>query len=192
MQQGRTRFRKLLAGSFFCAAAWLAPGAAAQETLTPGSFKAYASDGVEPRMSDFSGLPVPRYASLKYDKVNGRSGPSEDYSVRWTYERAALPVVVIRESNDWRKVRDPQGDEVWIHASQIAEQRTAITTHSGGVHREPRTDSPLTARFNPGSVLRLGACGTVWCPVKAQGQQGWVLREHVWGADALPAAPSNR
>ena len=137
MQKSRRRLSFLLAGPVFCAAALLSPVAAAQEasvpeTLTPGSFVAYAADGMEPRLSDFSGLPVPRYASLRFNEVNGRSGPSPDYPVRWTYERAGLPVVVVRESKDWRKVRDPMGDEVWINKSQLNEQRTAIRS------RKPR------------------------------------------------------
>lgn len=200
MQKSSRSLRFLVAAQFCGAAAILAaalaPVALGQETLTPGSFKAFAADGIEPRLSDFSGLPVPRYASLRFDMVNGRAGPSPDYPVRWTYERAGLPVVVIRESKDWRKVRDPMGDEVWINQSQLNEQRMAITTHSGGMHRDPKPEAPLAARFEPGSVVSLGACGTVWCPVNAQGQKGWILREHLWGADPLPqaedAAPGNR
>ena len=123
------------------ALAAIAPAAQAQDQLTPGSFRAYAAEGIEPRLSDFSGLPVPRYASLRFDEVNGRSGPSLDYPVKWTYERAGLPVVVIRESNEWRKVRDPMGDEVWVNASQLAEQRTAITTHAGAMVETPAPES---------------------------------------------------
>lgn len=175
----------------FFALAAIAPVAQAQEKLEPGSFRAFAADGVAPRLSDFSGLTVPRYASLRFDTVNGRSGPSLDYPVKWTYERAGLPVVVIRESNEWRKIRDPMGDEVWVNASQLAEQRTAITTHTGAMLQTPAPDAALAARFNPGTVVALGECGTVWCPVTAQGQKGWIVREHLWGADALPPAPAN-
>lgn len=183
-------------GMIFSALAGLAfvapPLAHAQETLTPGSFRAYAADGVEPRLSDFSGLPVPRYASLRFDTVNGRSGPSHDYPVKWTFERVGLPVVVVRESNEWRKIRDPMGDEVWVNKSQLAEQRTAITTHAGTMHQKPAGDARPAARFNPGTVVSLGDCGTVWCPVNVQGQTGWILRDQLWGADPLPPAPGNR
>lgn len=181
----------LVVAQIFGAALAVAPLAQAQEALTPGSFKAYAAEGIEPRLSDFSGLPVPRYASLRYDTVNGRSGPSPDYPVRWTYERAGLPVVVIRESNEWRKIRDPMGDEVWVNASQLAEQRTAITTHTGAIHQQPQPGAALAARFNPGAVVSLGECGTVWCKVSAQGQRGWIVREHLWGAEPLLATPEN-
>jgi SH3-like domain-containing protein len=176
----------------FGAAFALGYPAVAQETLTPGSFKAFAAEGMEARVSDFSGQTVPRYASLRYDEVNGRAGPSPDYPVRWTYERAGLPVVVIRESKDWRMIRDPVGDEVWINQSQLAARRTAITTHAGVIYGEPRTDAGKVARFDAGAVVSLGDCGQVWCRVDGDGRKGWVEKAHLWGADTLKAAPGKR
>ena len=176
----------------FGAAFALGYPAVAQETLTPGSFKAFAADGMEARVSDFSGQTVPRYASLRYDEVNGRAGPSPDYPVRWTYERAGLPVVVIRESKDWRMIRDPVGDEVWINQSQLAARRTAITTHAGVIYGEPRTDAGKVARFDAGAVVSLGDCGQVWCRVEGDGRKGWVEKAHLWGADKLKAVPGKR
>ncbi len=170
-----------------------AAGAHAQAALTPGSFKAYAPiAGAEPRVSDFSGKPVPRYASLRHDVVNGRAGPSSDYPVRWTYERSGLPVVIIRESQDWRKIRDPMGDEVWVNKSQLAAERTAITIDAGAILREPKPRSAAVARFQAGAVVTLGTCGNDWCRVAAEGREGWVRRSLVWGADPLTAAPGNR
>lgn len=178
------------AAQLFGAAMALASPAAAQEKLTPGSFKAFAADGMETRVSDFSGQPVPRYASLKFDQVNGRAGPSTDYPIRWTYERAGLPVVVVRESKDWRMIRDPMGDEVWINQSQLAARRTAITTDTGMIYGEPRKDAAKVARFAAGAVVTLGDCGQVWCRVEAEGRKGWVEKADLWGAESLPAAPA--
>jgi SH3-like domain-containing protein len=180
------------AAQLFGAALALGSPALAQETLAPGSFKAFAADGMEARVSDFSGQTVPRYASLRYDEVNGRAGPSPDYPVRWTYERAGLPVVVIRESKDWRMIRDPMGDEVWINQSQLAAKRTAITTNSGVIYREPRTDAAKVARFGPGAVVSLGDCGQVWCRVEGDGRKGWVGKTDLWGADTLKVSPGKR
>lgn len=180
------------AAQLFGAALALGSPALAQETLAPGSFKAFAADGMEARVSDFSGQTVPRYASLRYNEVNGRAGPSPDYPVRWTYERAGLPVVVIRESKDWRMIRDPMGDEVWINQSQLAAKRTAITTNSGVIYREPRTDAAKVARFGPGAVVSLGDCGQVWCRVEGDGRKGWVGKTDLWGADTLRVSPGKR
>jgi SH3-like domain-containing protein len=193
VSQKRSRTVVFLAFAQICGAVLMAASpASAQETLTPGSFKAFAAEGVEARVSDFSGQPVPRYASLKFDEVNGRAGPSPDYPVRWKYERAGLPVIVVRESKDWRMIRDPMGDEVWINHSQLAAERTAIATDSGVIYREPRTDAGLVARFSTGAVVSLGDCGNAWCRVEADGRKGWVRRSHLWGADALPSTPGNR
>jgi SH3-like domain-containing protein len=189
----RARFVAVLLAAQICGAVGVfASAASAQKTLTPGSFKAYAAEGIEPRVSEFSGYPVPRYASLRYDQVNGRSGPSPDYPVRWIYERAGLPVVVVRESNEWRKIRDPQGDEVWVNKSQLAEQRTAITTDSGAIRRDPKRDAAIVVRFSAGAVLTLRDCGTQWCRVEAEGRTGWAARSQLWGADPLPGTPGKR
>lgn len=177
---------------FLCVAQIFGAAAYAREPqeskLAPGSFKAYAADGVEARVSNFSGLAVPRYSSLRYDKVNGRAGPSRDYPVEWTYERLGLPVVIVRESEDWRKIRDPMGDEVWVNKSQLAGERTAISTTDGAIRRSPDSKGNPVARFAAGAVMALGDCRTGWCSVEAEGRKGFVRQDQLWGAEALPAA----
>lgn len=157
--------------------------------LGPADFKAYAPPGPTARISEFSGLPVPRYSSLRYDKVNGRSGPSLDYPVSWTYERLGLPVVIVRESQEWRKIRDPAGDEVWVHRRMLAGERTAITTARGAMYRDPDVHAGALATYQPGAVVSLGECGEDWCRVEAEGRKGWAPRQQLWGADDLRAAP---
>ncbi len=187
MSEKRIRFATFLMAAQIFGAALAAP-ASAQEALAPGSFKAYAAEGVEARVSDFSGLPVPRYSSLRYDEVNGRAGPSRDYPVQWTYERVGLPVIIVRESQDWRKIRDPLGDEVWVNKSQLAGERTAITVADSGIRRIADSKADLVARFETGAILQLAECRVAWCRVEADGRKGWVLRSELWGADDLPSA----
>lgn len=160
--------------------------AAKPAPLQQASFRAYAAPGQqEIRVSEFSGLPVPRYASLRYDKVNGRSGPGSEYPVSWTYERLGLPVIIVRESEEWRKVRDPQGDEVWVLRNMLAGQRTAVATAMGAVRKEPQTWAPTVARYRIGAVLRLGECADGWCRVEARGLKGWAPQTELWGAAEL-------
>jgi SH3-like domain-containing protein len=189
VSENRARFVTFLILAQICGAA-LSPAADAQQAaLTPGSFKAYAAEGVEARVSDFSGLPVPRYSSLRYDKVNGRAGPSPDYPVAWTYARLGLPVVIVRESQEWRKIRDPQGDEVWVHRRMLAAERTAITTEDGAIRQNADGKSAALARFGIGAVVRLETCTSAWCRVEAEGRKGYVLKTQLWGAQDLPPAP---
>jgi len=151
-----------------------------------GSFQAFATNGAESRVSDFSGLPVPRYSSLKYAEVNGRAGPSLDYPVQWNYARAGLPVVIVRESQDWRKIRDPQGDEAWVHRRVLGSARTAMTTDAGSIRRQPDVRSGVVARYDAGAVVTFGGCEDAWCRVEADGRKGWAPRTQLWGADDLP------
>lgn len=191
MSEKRLRLITFLAvAQIFGAAAAHAQAPSGHSQLTPGSFKAYAPEAMEPRVSDFSGKLVPRYASLRHSTVNGRSGPSLDYPIRWTYERAGLPVVIVRESQDWRKIRDPLGDEVWVNKSQLAAERTAITTDTGAIFREANPRSAHIARFEAGAVLTLGDCAGNWCKVEAEGHAGYARRTQLWGIDALTAPPA--
>lgn len=157
---------------------------AANESLK-GTFKAYAGDPAAARVSTFSGLPVPRYSSLKFGEVNGRAGPSADYPVAWSYQRAGLPVVIVRESEEWRKIRDPQGDEVWVHRSQLSGGRTAVTTTEGAIRARPDQRAEPIARFAAGAIVSLDACKSGWCQVRAAGRKGFAPAAQLWGASDL-------
>ena len=78
-----------------------------------------------------SGLPVPRFVSLKPDKVNVRGGPTRDHDVTWTYTRAGLPVEITAESDNWRRIRDWEGAEGWVYHSMLSGRRTAVVTAKG-------------------------------------------------------------
>jgi SH3-like domain-containing protein len=190
VSEKRIRFAAFVLAAQILGAGLLPAAAQQAETsaLPAGSFKAYAAEGVEARVSDFSGMPVPRSSSLRYDRVTGRAGPSRDYPVKWTFERQGLPVIIIRETQDWRKVRDPLGDEVWVNKSQLAGARTAITTVEGAIRREASARSAAVAAFQPGAVLQLGDCKGDWCRVEADNRKGWALRSELWGAEALLSA----
>ena len=66
-----------------------------------------------------SGLPVPRYVSLKSDHVNVRAGPTKDNDVAWVYTRSGLPVEITAEFENWRRVRDSEGAEGWVYHSLL-------------------------------------------------------------------------
>lgn len=153
-----------------------------------GTFRAYSGSAASARVSAFSGLPVPRYSSLKFEEVNGRAGPSADYPVAWSYHRLGLPVVIVRESEDWRKIRDPQGDEVWVHRSQLAGARTAVTMAEGAIRQRPDQRAEPVARFAAGAIVELGPCKAGWCQVKAAGRKGFAAQGQLWGANELAAA----
>src|SRR5436190_22905796 len=73
-----------------------------------------------------SGLPVPRYVSLRPDRVNVHGGPTRDHDVVFVYTRAGLPVEITAESDNWRRIRDWEGSEGWVYHSLLSGRRTAV------------------------------------------------------------------
>ena len=133
------------------------------------------------RISQFSGKEVPRFESLRYDAVHGRSGPSTNHSIIWRYERKGLPMLIIKETDNWRRVRDPSGDEVWIQADKLSSQREVLVTREADLRRKPDTGSQARARLEPGVLGELEGCEKGWCEIKVERTSGWVEAGSLWG-----------
>jgi SH3-like domain-containing protein len=162
--------------------------AAGQAQPLPAGFAPYRPPaGMDIRISEYSGQPVPRYASLRYDKVNGRHNPDDKAAIDWTYTRRGLPVIVVRESNEWWRIRDPEGSETWIRSSQLAGNRTVVATAPGAILKKAEPGAAEQATFVAGSVLQLKSCVDGWCRVEAEGRAGYALERLFWGVAALPA-----
>ncbi|TNE60238.1 MAG: hypothetical protein EP340_00245 [Alphaproteobacteria bacterium] len=131
----------------------------------------------------YSGLPLPRFVSIKTSKANMRIGPGEEYAVKWVYQRRNLPVEIIGEYDLWRQVRDRDGDEGWIHTALLDGRRYGLVVHNRVVLTEKagNTKNKVVAIVESGVVLRLLACSPRWCRVEAQEVKGWIKREHLWG-----------
>ena len=134
-----------------------------------------------------SGLPVPRYVSLKSDRVNLREGPSKDHRTTWIFERAGLPVEVTAEFETWRKVRDSEGSEGWVLHSLLSGRRTALITpwkKDGAAitlfTKPSETSSPL-AKLEPNVIANVRSCDKTWCRVNGSGFDGFVKQADLWG-----------
>lgn len=130
------------------------------------------------------GLPLPRYVSLRATKVNMRTGPGVQYPVEWEYRRQFLPIEIIAEYGTWRKVRDWQGAQGWVHQNMLSGRRTFIVTEEvRTVRRDPSTKSPGVAGLEPGVIGRIQFCpaNSTWCRVEAEGHYGWLRRVEFWG-----------
>ena len=68
----------------------------------------------------------PYWASISAGKARMRTGPARTYPASWLYQRADLPVLVVAEFKEWRKVRDPGGTEGWMLRALTSSTRTAI------------------------------------------------------------------
>lgn len=130
-----------------------------------------------------SGLPVPRFVSLKPDEVNVRTGPGTRYPIQWVYHRSGLPVEVIDEYDLWRKIRDSEGTTGWVHKTMLEGKRNVMIR--GKEPRVLRIDPEATAKAmlkaEPMVIGPLLECQPEWCRIQVSGRKGWVEKKYLWG-----------
>ena len=146
------------------------------------------SGGDEPHLSasaikSSSGLPVPRFVTLAADKVFVRTGPALRYPIKWVYQRQRLPVEVVQEFDTWRKIRDMDGDDGWVHSSLLSGDRSVIVKGEANlsIRREAEQDSRILAHLEPNVVAAVLRCKAAWCEVRADGYKGFAERKFLWG-----------
>ncbi len=134
-----------------------------------------------------SGFDVPRFVSLKFGKVNARTGPSRNHPIAYQYQRRGLPLLVVAETEMWRKVSDIHGDEAWVHKPALSGKRFAVLTADSQLYKKPDRDARMIARIARGTLVHLGDCqDTAFCRVRTQnGIKGFTPRHTLWGAQTL-------
>ncbi len=130
-----------------------------------------------------TGLDVPRWISLKSSPVRARQGPGLDYRIMWEYRAAGLPVQVIAETREWRKICDPEGAVAWIHRSVASGRRSAFNASPAEIpiHAGRSETAPVRARLSPRSLVSLDDCEEGWCRVRARKLRGWVRQSTIFG-----------
>ncbi len=136
-----------------------------------------------PNIGTETGLPIPRFVSLGSDKVNIRTGPGARYPIAWVYLRRDLPVEVVAEYEYYRKIRDSDGAEGWVHKNLISGRRYALVI--GGavrvLQKEPGAGSIPRALVEPGVLGRLQHCRADWCEISVKGYHGYIQRQFLFG-----------
>jgi SH3-like domain-containing protein len=146
------------------------------------AFPAFAQEEAVKGFRD-TDLPLPRWVSLKSDKVYVRAGPALRYPIKWIYRHNALPVEIIQEFENWRKVRDSEGDDGWVHQSLLSGERTVLikTDDLTALRDKPEDNSRMVARLEPQVIAHLEKCEKAWCRLSAGGFRGWIERNSLWG-----------
>jgi SH3-like domain-containing protein len=127
---------------------------------------------------------LPHFAALRADEVNLRTGPGERYPIAWVYHRKGLPVEVTATFDVWRKVRDSDGTEGWVHQRMLTGERSILVRGSEQtLFADPAASAQPVARAEPGVVARLLECRASWCRVETQGIKGWLPESDVWGVE---------
>ena len=165
---------------------------AAMILVLPFSFTLSAMAQQELTIGRSTGLPVPRFVSLDANQteVNVRFGPGQQYPINWVFTRPSVPLEIIAEFDNWRKIKDYEGAEGWISARLLSGRRTIMTL--GGIRDLRRTASEqarILLRAEPGVVGSLLECRNDWCRVEIEGQRGWLQRGEFWGTLPGEAVP---
>lgn len=136
-----------------------------------------------------SGLALPRFVSLKSNRVNVRVGPDQNkYAIAWSYRRQGLPVEIIQEYDQWRRIRDSDGDLGWVNKALLSGRRTVITspwqkdkTRFQLMRRKPAPDAGIVAEVEPGVIGRIRQCNGEWCELEMGSSHGWLKQDQLWG-----------
>ena len=145
-----------------------------------------ASLSTAPEQLGPSGLPLPRFVTLKAGKVNVRKGPSSDHAVAWVFQRKGMPVEITAEFENWRKIRDSAGGEGWILQSMLSGKRNALVaewTKGKAIYlRDDGSDKGgLIAQLATGVVGEIQSCNGSWCYMTAQDYEGYAKQTELWG-----------
>ena len=138
----------------------------------------------DPAKGTATSLPLPRFAALRSDEVNLRTGPGVRYPIDWVYKRRDLPVEIEREFEVWRLVRDQDGVKGWVHQATLTGRRSFVVTGTERVmRRQGNADASAVARLQPGVVGHIRSCEATaqWCQVQVGDYKGWLKRDEFWG-----------
>jgi len=157
--------------------------AAIAALLTLGCAAGIASAGNDPTSS---GLPVPRFVSLKADRVTVRGGPDKAHDVVWIYTRVGWPVEITAEFENWRRIRDSDGSEGWVYHSLLSGKRMAAVqlkskTALAALYQKADATSPVTAELQVGVLGAVKRCSGAWCQISGDGFDGWIEQNELWG-----------
>jgi SH3-like domain-containing protein len=174
-------------------ACWWAVAGALAVLLSVLSATGLSAQGASPPAAGTSGLSVPRFVSLKADRVNLRQGPGTEYPTAWVFRRAGLPVEVIKEFESWRQVRDAEGTTGWVLGSMLSGRRTAVilpwevkagqTQQTMAALRDDDSErAAQVAQVEAGVLASIISCDGNWCRVSVGGFRGYIEQAKLWGA----------
>ncbi len=138
------------------------------------------------QVGSVTGLPLPRYVSLKSDRVNLREGPSKEHRTVWLFQRAGLPVEITAEFDTWRKIRDSEGSEGWVLHSLLSGRRTVIISpwKKGAempLFARAAENTDKVANLQTGVIANVKRCDRGWCRIYGAGYDGFMQQKLLWG-----------
>lgn len=123
----------------------------------------------------------PHFASIKVSKANLRVGPSKDYKILCKYTKKNLPVLITAQYDNWRKIKDWEGEEGWIHKSQLSTTRYVITKDNCTLYKTKDPKSSIQAKLKKNVLLKLKNIDKEYCYLEKDKIKGFVLKQYLYG-----------
>ena len=122
------------------------------------------------------------FLTLKYNRVKVRQGPSFEYPVKFIYKKKYLPIKIIDNKDNFRKITDLKNNNGWIHVSQLSKKKSAINIHNLSIiFKKPNIYSQPMAKLEKGKIVIVKKCKEDWCKIITNGYKGWIFKNVLWG-----------
>ena len=122
------------------------------------------------------------FLTLRYDKVNVRSGPSDKYPIKYIYKKKYFPIKIIDSYYNYRKIIDLYNNSGWIHVSQLTKKKSAINIADLSIlFKKPSIYSKPIVKLESGKMLVIKRCKRKWCKVHVEEYKGWIQKDLIWG-----------
>jgi SH3-like domain-containing protein len=141
---------------------------------------AQAYDEEKQNTGTTTGLPLPRFASMKSSNINARSGPGDNYPIKAVYKRAGLPVQIVSEFKLWREIEDMEGERNWVHRAMLSGNRSAILNEDAYAYSGKSNSAPV-AKLEKDAQIWIEECELSYCRMRLGGIKGWVSKASLWG-----------
>ena len=132
--------------------------------------------------ADNTKLPIPRFASIKSNEVNARIGPTIKSSIEWVFIKKGEPVEIVAEYEQWRQIRDINGEGGWVHSSVLSGKRSVIILGKEIVAlTRSASNNKIVAKVSGNVRCVLNKCKEQYCQVSCQSHTGWLAKSLLWG-----------
>ena len=133
-------------------------------------------------INDTLGSEKDYFLTLKYNRVKVRQGPSFEYPVKFIYKKKYLPIKIIDNKDNFRKITDLKNNNGWIHVSQLSKKKSAINIHNLSIiFKKPNIYSQPMAKLEKGKMVIVKKCKEDWCKIITNDYKGWIFKNYLWG-----------
>ncbi len=112
----------------------------------------------------------------------------------WVFVKSDLPVEIVQEFDTWRKIRDLDGSEGWVHKSLLTGRRMAYVAPWNAEAKIPlrardQSESRVRAWLTSNYLVRVEKCDGTYCAVNLTNSgetgrsnySGFVEQSILWG-----------